>query len=104
MTVMGYERRGPLTVAVDTGQSSPSAGKAIRREIMEKLDPDWAALLDAARPWRAKVQAAVSDPATRTTRLRQLTDAAAMKLLKLEGRDALNAHLKEVAAGTLDPA
>jgi len=46
----------------------------------------------------------VSDPATRTTRLRQLTDAAAMKLLKLKGRDALNTHLKAVAAGTLDPA
>ena len=101
-TVMGHDSYGPLTIAVDTAQSSAAAGKAIRRELGERLDPDWVVLLGAARPWRGKIQRAVADADERTARLRRLTDEAAMRILKDSGDAALGEHLRRVAEGGPD--
>ncbi|MEM8739421.1 MAG: NAD(P)-dependent oxidoreductase [Planctomycetota bacterium] len=99
LTVMGHERRGPMTVAVDTGGVSAGAGKAVRAELMAGLDPGWAALLGEARRWRAKIRGLPLDAATRTDRLRRLTDAAARRVLAEQGEAALREHLRRVAAG-----
>lgn len=99
VTVMGHDRRGPLTIAVDTGHTSAAASKAIRRELLDKLDADWVTLLETARPWRTRVKRAVKDPAERGARLRRLTDAAAMLMLKDRGASALKDHLRRVAEG-----
>ncbi|MEM7625918.1 MAG: NAD(P)-dependent oxidoreductase [Planctomycetota bacterium] len=99
LTVMGHDRRGQLTVAVDTGRASAAASKAIRKELVDQLDPDWIALLDAARPWRSRLKAAALAPGERTARLRRLTDAAAMHILKDSGAAALGEHLQRVADG-----
>lgn len=97
LTVMAAARRGPLTVAVDTGQTSAAASKAIRQELFDRLDPDWAVLLGAAGRWRKKIRRRVTDPAERTRRLRGLTDQAAMRILKDRGEAALADHLRRVA-------
>lgn len=101
LTIMGHDRRGPLTIALDTGHSSAAAGRRIRAALLEALDDDWITLLSEARPWRAKLQRDVHDPATRRQRLVRLTDDAALQTLKQHGHAALKTHLQHVAAGTL---
>lgn len=96
-TVMAHERRGPVTLAVDTGGSSAAAGKAIRDQLAAALDPAWPTLLDAARPWRRRLQKSVPDPAERADRLRRLTDDAAMAILRDSGPAALTEHLRQIA-------
>jgi precorrin-2 dehydrogenase/sirohydrochlorin ferrochelatase len=99
LTVMAHGRRGPLTLAVDTANHSAAAGKAIRDEWIEALDPAWVQLLEAAGPWRPRIQAAVQDPAERSRRLRRLTDGQARRILSQQGIDALHSHLQRVAEG-----
>lgn len=102
LTVMAHDRRGPLTLAVDTGQTSAAAAKAIRAELLEALDDDWITLLTEARPWRAKIQSSVPDDSERARRLRQLADDTAMQTLKHQGVSALRARLQAVAEGRAD--
>lgn len=121
LTVMAHDRRGPLTVAVDTAHTSASAAKQIRAELLEALDDDWVTLLAEARPWRANIQRQktpeFSEPpensktlesspsefaAARAARLRRLVDAAAMQVLKQHGVSALRTHLQAVADGRTD--
>lgn len=98
-TVMAHDRRGPLTVAVDTGHTSAAAAKKIRAELLDALDDDWITLLTEARPWRVNIQRSAPDPATRAHRLRRLADDTAMQTLKQHGVSALRAHLQAVAEG-----
>ncbi|MEM9418881.1 MAG: bifunctional precorrin-2 dehydrogenase/sirohydrochlorin ferrochelatase [Planctomycetota bacterium] len=102
LTVMAHERQGPLTVAVDTGNTSAAATKAIRAELLEALDDDWITLLTEARPWRARIQASVPEDAERAQRLRRLADDTAMQTLKQQGVSALRARLQAVAEGRAD--
>jgi len=110
-TVMAHDRRGPLTVAVDTAHTSASAAKQIRAALLDALDDDWVTLLTEARPWRANIQRKkfpdldeAQTPKTRADRLRRLVDAAAMQTLKQHGVSALRAHLQAVAEGRNDNA
>lgn len=98
-TFMGHDRRGPLTIAVDSGHSSAAAGKLIRQQLLDALDDDWITLLTEARPWRAKLRRSALDAPTRTARLRGLIDDRAMRALKKDGVTALRAHLQRIVEG-----
>ena len=102
VTVMAQRRLGPLTVAVDSGQSSASAAGAIRDEAVAGVDAVWPGLLAEARPWRAKIQASTSDPGERRAKLRRLTDASARRILKDHGAAALRRHFAEIAGAGPD--
>ncbi len=107
LTVMAHDRRGPLTVAVDTAHTSASAAQQIRAQLLDALDDDWVTLLTEARPWRAKIQtpkrhAPDLSASDRTARLRRLVDGAAMQTLKAQGVSALRTHLQAVAEGRAD--
>ena len=91
-TVPALGRAGPVTVAVATGAASPAAAGAIRDELLARLDPAWPRLLDIARPYR---QALIARGG-RDHRLRRLTDATAMDILKARGEQALRDHLDSV--------
>ncbi|MEX0653523.1 MAG: NAD(P)-dependent oxidoreductase [Phycisphaeraceae bacterium] len=96
-TVPAHARHGPITLSVDTAGRSPSAAVAIRQQLGDALDPDWPRLLEIAGPYRAQLQATGADPAERHARLRRLTDADAMAILKAQGPDALHAHCRAIA-------
>ncbi len=88
--------KGPVTLAVHTGNTSAAAAKTIRDELIAALDPDWATLLEAAQPFRVMIQQAYTGQA-RFTRLVALTDDRAMRTLKQQGPDALHAYLHALA-------
>jgi len=98
LVVPAHARRGPVTLSVHTDGVSPAAAAAIRDSLADALDPDWARLLDAARPFRNRVQQRAEPQNERAQRLRRLTDAHAMDLLKREGMEALRRHLHAVAS------
>jgi len=91
-TVPAHVRHGPVTLAVDTDGISPAAAVAIRQACCDQLDPDWPRLLEEVAPYRAQIQQHFKDSATRRDRLRQMTDAPAMRILKQFGNKALQAH------------
>lgn len=97
-TVPAHAHHGPLTLAVHTGGVSASAAAAIRRQLSEALDPDWPRLLELVAPYRPAIQARMTDPAERQDRLRKLTDARAMNILKAQGPDALRRHCESLAS------
>lgn len=101
-TVMAHDRRGPLTVAVDTAHTSAAAAKRIRGDLLAVLDDDWITLLAEARPWRGKIQCSIDDATTRAARLRRLADDTAMQTLKEQGVSGLRVHLQAVAEGRAD--
>ena len=104
-TVPAHARHGAITLAVHTGGVSASAAAAIRRELSRALDADWARLLEVAGPYRGQIQARYADaPARRRDRLRRLTDAEAMGILKRQGPEALRHHCERLLApGTPPP-
>ncbi len=109
LTVMAHKREGPLTVAVDTGQTSASLAVRLRDALWASVDAGWPTVLQEAGPWRAWLQAHVPDAAERRTRLRGLTDERALRILHTQGLSALRDHLAHVAGnadhtGPLDPA
>jgi len=96
LTIPAHAHHGPITLAVHTGGTSARAAATIRRQLSDALDPDWPRLLEAAAPYRKRVQDAVPDPDDRQTRLRRLTDDQAMNILKSQGEPALRDHLEQV--------
>ncbi|MEO1237289.1 MAG: bifunctional precorrin-2 dehydrogenase/sirohydrochlorin ferrochelatase [Planctomycetota bacterium] len=99
VTVMAHGRRGPLTVAVDTGHVSSAASKVLRDELVASVDEAWVELLEAARPYRAAVKAAVADATRRGETLRRLTDEAARGVLRDRGRAGLVEHFEALLDG-----
>lgn len=100
LAVPAHARRGPITLAVDTGGISAAAAAAIRDELLAQLDPHWPAMLEHAAPYRRRITAAFTDPAQRRTRLAALTAPAAMRAWRSGGIAAFEAH----CARLLDPA
>lgn len=92
-----HAHHGPVTLAVHTSGISAQASAAIRRELSKALDPDWQRLLEVVAPFREMIQKQYADPVQRRKCLRQLTDAAAMGMLKTQGEQALQAHCQAIA-------
>jgi len=94
--VPAHRRRGPITVAVSTDGISAAAARALVEQCVGAIDDDWRTLLDAAEPWRAKIQAQVADDAARQMLLRQLSDEQAMATLRKRGVDGLAVHYRSM--------
>lgn len=96
VVVPAHRHVGPLTVAVSTGGVSARAGATIRDAMLASLDPAWVTLLETVAPFRAAMQARVSDPAKRQAALVRLTDDEAMSVLKTNGVEALQSHCERI--------
>ncbi|MFA9479066.1 bifunctional precorrin-2 dehydrogenase/sirohydrochlorin ferrochelatase [Phycisphaerales bacterium AB-hyl4] len=96
VAIPAHAHHGPITLAVYTAGRSASAAATIRRSLSDQLDPDWPRLLEAVGLYREQIQARVADPAERHARLRRLTDADAMAILKAQGVDALHARCRAI--------
>lgn len=70
--VPAHERRGLLTLAVHTGGASATAAVAIRDELASKINPEWAAFLEALRVVREEIQRDVFPGLVRENMLRKL--------------------------------
>jgi siroheme synthase-like protein len=99
VNIPAHTRRGPITVAVDTGGISAAAAAAIRDELLQHVDADWPRLLERAAPYRERITATFTDAAERRARLVALTSPAAMRTWK-GGAAAFDAY----CARLLDPA
>lgn len=102
LVIPAHRRIGPVTVAVHTGGISPTAGAAIRDELIEALDRDWVTLLETVEPYRRRMQQAAKDPAARHAALQQLTNEKAMQALKRGGTDALEEHCRDTVKRAAD--
>ena len=94
--VPAHAHHGPITLAVSTGGMSASASAAIRSELSDALDGDWARLLACAAEYRAMIQEQVTDPEARREKLLKLADTHAMTILKEQGEEALRAYYKSL--------
>jgi len=92
LTIPAHARHGPITLAVDTGGASASAAATIRRELSAALDPHWPAMLEIVAAYRPLIQQAMTDPAERTDRLRQMTSPQALRVYRDGGADALRKY------------
>ncbi len=92
--VPAHRRRGLLTVAIHTGGASASAAKTIRDEVMEKLNPDWTAFLDALSIVREEVQRDVFPGLARENLLRTLGGDGGKNAFNAGGLEALRALAK----------
>jgi precorrin-2 dehydrogenase/sirohydrochlorin ferrochelatase len=97
-TVPAHARHGPVTLAVHTSGISASAAAAIRREMSQAFDPDWARLLEVVAAFRGVIQERVADAGARQEMLRKLTDESAMGILKEQGAEALRQYCERIAA------
>lgn len=95
-TVPAQGRRGPVTIAVDTGGISAAAAAAIRDELVEALDADWPRLLTLVEPYRSRIKAGCADARVRRRFLQRLTDSAIMVILKEQGSDAVVAACQRI--------
>ncbi len=100
VTIPAHARRGPITVAVDTGGISAAAAAAIRDELLDQLDADWPRLIEHAAPYRERIAAAFTDAPRRRARMVALTSPSAMRAWKSGGTAAFEAY----CARLLDPA
>ena len=94
LTIPAHAQHGAVTLAVHTGGISAAAAAAIRRELSDALDPDWPRLLEIAAPFRARIQEHYPDSQERQRMLIRLTDEQAWTVLKQQGPDALEQHLR----------
>ncbi len=92
--------RGPVTLAVHTGNISSAAAAMIRDELLVALRPQWVTLLQTIDPYRAIIQQRVTDPAERQRRLRELASSHAMDVLQRGGVEALTQHCEQLAGAT----
>ena len=97
-TVPAHARRGPVTVAVDTGGVSPGAAAAIRDGLLAALDPHWPQLLELVAPYRDMIKAVCPDAKRRRGFLQRLTDSTIIDSLKQNGPGAVIAACERIAA------
>jgi precorrin-2 dehydrogenase/sirohydrochlorin ferrochelatase len=82
-------RRGPLTLAVNTGGAAPALAAELRQDLEQQFDDDfgrWVSLLAELRP---VVLARVADPARRQAVFRRLCGRAFARRLAREGVDGV---------------
>ncbi len=94
--VPAHRTLGPVTLSVSTDGISAAAAAEIADELAGQMSPEWPAVLAAARPRRAELQARLADEADRRRLLRRLTDDEARRVYRESGPDALRAHLERI--------
>lgn len=98
VVIPAHARHGPVTLAVSVAGISAQAATTIRRELSASLDPVWPGLLEAARPYRALIQARFTGR-RRADLLAALCDATARAVFKASGPDGFKAHLDGMIHG-----
>lgn len=94
--VPAHGRVGPITLAVGTDGISAAAGAAIRDQLLEALDEDWAQLLQTVGEYRPRIQQAIADVKQRQILLRRLADEQAMTLFKRAGEPAVRQRCEQL--------
>ncbi len=97
-TVPAHARRGPITVAVDTGGASASTASTLRDELLGQIDPSLPALLEVAAGWRKRLRRADLDTGRRSGLLKRLTGPEGSRILQDGGPDAVNAWMETLVA------
>ncbi len=92
--VPAHRRHGLLTVSVHTGGASATAAKALRDEVVAKLNPEWVAFLDALAIVREEVQREVFPGLARENTLKQLGGDEGKTAFQAGGLEALRALAK----------
>ena len=77
--------RGNLTIAISTGGASPAVSKAVRKEIEEKYDAEFAHYLRFAESVRGKALKEIKDAKKRERFLKSLASAEILTILRKSG-------------------
>ena len=81
-------RRGNLTIAISTEGSSPAISKAVRKEIEQKYDVEFARYLRFVESVRGKAIKEIKDAKKRERFLKSLASAEILAMLRNMGFDA----------------
>ncbi|QDU33704.1 Precorrin-2 dehydrogenase [Poriferisphaera corsica] len=91
---------GPVTLAVSTSGASASAAAQIRDQLETHLDRDWSPLLTLASKYRHMLQSTINDPKARIKRIKELTNADAVRVFKEQGAQAYQAFCQSLMPDT----
>ena len=89
-------RRGNLTVAISTGGASPAVSKAIRKEIEEKYDAEFARYLRFVEAIRKEAVKKIKDPKNREKFLKSLASGEMLAILRKKGFSAVSGEVLKV--------
>lgn len=92
-------RRGPLSIAISTGGTSPAWAAKIRRSLEKQFGEEYATLLEVIGKWRKIINSEITDPVRRGEILSFLADDELLMLLKSRGKEALEARIGEIVGG-----
>jgi len=96
LTVLAHRQRGPVTVAVSTDGISARTAGDLAEALIEQVDDEQLKLLEAARPWRARLQQEVTDAKRRQALLRELIGPTAQARFRDAGPAGYKAFAKEL--------
>ncbi len=85
--VPSHVSRGNLSIAISTGGASPAVSKAVRKEIEEKYDAEFARYLRFAEKVREKAMKEIKDAKKRERFLKSLASAEILAILRKRGFD-----------------
>lgn len=91
--------RSPLVVAVSSGGAAPVLARRVRDQIENLLDESLGALAALLAAWRARVRAAVPDPAIRRRFYERLLAGAVPRLVRRRQWPQAEEALAELVAG-----
>jgi precorrin-2 dehydrogenase/sirohydrochlorin ferrochelatase len=86
-------RRGPLTIAVSTGGTSPAWARRIRESLEGEFGPEYARLFEALRSVRHRCLREIPDSSRRTDILKRLTDEAVLELARTAKAEQLESAI-----------
>ncbi len=85
--------RGPLTIAISTEGTSPAVAKAIKKELQEVYNADFAKYLKLLRSLRNKVLTEVSDEKKRERILKRFSSQKILDILRKKGFKAASKEM-----------
>jgi precorrin-2 dehydrogenase/sirohydrochlorin ferrochelatase len=85
--------RGPLTIAVSTEGASPAVAKAIRKELQEVYDADFARYLKLLKSLRNKVLTEIADDKKREKILKRFSSRKIIDTLRKKGFKAVSKEM-----------
>lgn len=88
-------KRGPLTIAISTGGSSPAASKLIRKEIEKLYSAEFAFYLRSLEKTRKKVLSGIKDRKKRERLLKSLASEKIFKKLRKRGASYISKLIKK---------
>jgi precorrin-2 dehydrogenase/sirohydrochlorin ferrochelatase len=86
-------RRGNLTIAISTGGASPAISKAVRKEIEQKYDAEFARYLRFVESVRRKAIKEIKDAKKRERFLKSLASSEILAMLRSRGFGAASGEV-----------